>query len=141
MKLRVFLDTNIFIYAYEFHESNSNKIIDLLNKGQIEAVISERVLKEVMTYFKKFYDKDLAATLRDYLLRTCSIVFSGDIRNEMRLYKNQIKDKDLEQLASVKKLGIKFLVAYDRDFEKFEEYIIPKAFIKQLSLKPSPSDY
>ncbi|MEF9476058.1 MAG: PIN domain-containing protein [Candidatus Mariimomonas ferrooxydans] len=41
MKLRVFLDTNIFIYAYEFHESNSNKIIDLLNKGQIEAVISE----------------------------------------------------------------------------------------------------
>lgn len=141
MKLRVFLDTNIFIYAYEFHESNSNKIIDLLNKGQIEAVISERVLKEVMTYFKKFYDKDLAATFRDYLLRTCSIVFSGDIRNEMRLYKNQIKDKDLEQLASVKKLGIKFLVAYDRDFEKFEEYIIPKAFIKQLSLKPSPSDY
>ncbi len=141
MKLRVFLDTNIFIYAYEFHESNSNKIIDLLNKGQIEAVISERVLKEVMTYFKKFYDKDLAATLRDYLLRTCSIVFSGDIRNEMRLYKNQIKDKDLEQLASVKKLGIKFLVAYDRDFEKFEEYRIPKAFIKQLSLKPSPSDY
>ncbi len=141
MKLRVFLDTNIFIYAYEFHESNSNKIIDLLNKGQIEAVISERVLKEVMTYFKKFYDKDIAATFRDYLLRTCSIVFSGDIRNEMRLYKNQIKDKDLEQLASVKRLGIKFLVAYDRDFGKFEEYIIPKAFIKQLGLKPSPSDY
>ncbi len=141
MKLRVFLDTNIFIYAYEFHESNSNKIIDLLNKGQIEAVISERVLKEVMTYFKKFYDKDIAATFRDYLLRTCSIVFLGDIRNEMRLYKNQIKDKDLEQLASVKKLGIKFLVAYDRDFEKFEEYIIPKAFIKQLGLKPSPSYY
>lgn len=141
MKLRVFLDTNIFIYAYEFHESNSNKTIDLLNKGQIEAVISERVLKEVMTYFKKFYDKDLAATFRDYLLRTCSIVFSADIRNEMRLYKNQIKDKDLEQLASVKKLGIKFLVAYDRDFEKFEEYITPKAFIKQLGLKPSPSDY
>ncbi len=141
MKLRVFLDTNIFIYAYEFHESNSNKTIDLLNKGQIEAVISERVLKEVMAYFKKFYDKDLAATFRDYLLRTCSIVFSADIRNEMRLYKNQIKDKDLEQLAAVKKLGIKFLVAYDRDFEKFEEYIIPKAFIKQLGLKPSPSDY
>lgn len=141
MKLRVFLDTNIFIYAYEFHESNSNKIIDLLNKGQIEAVISERVLKEVMTYFKKFYDKDLAATFRDYLLRTCAIIFPSDLKKEMKLYRNQIKNKDLEQLAAVRKLGIKYLVAYDRDFEKFEEYIIPKAFIKQLSLKPSPLDY
>lgn len=47
MKFRVFLDTNVFIYAFEFPESNSNKVIDLLNKGQIEAVISERVLKEV----------------------------------------------------------------------------------------------
>lgn len=141
MKLRVFLDTNIFIYAYEFHESNSNKIIDLLNKGQIEAVISERILKEVMTYFKKFYDKDLAATFRDYLLRTCAIIFPSDLKKEMKLYRNQIKNKDLEQLAAVRKLGIKYLVAYDRDFEKFEEYIIPKAFIKQLSLKPSPLDY
>lgn len=141
MKLRVFLDTNIFIYAYEFHESNSNKIIDLLNKGQIEAVISERILKEVMTYFKKFYDKDLAATFRDYLLRTCAIIFPSDLKKEMKLFGNQIKNKDLEQLAAVRKLGIKYLVAYDRDFEKFEEYIIPKAFIKQLSLKPSPLDY
>lgn len=41
MKCRVFLDTNVFIYAFEFPESNSNKIIGLLNKGQIEAVISE----------------------------------------------------------------------------------------------------
>lgn len=57
MRLRAFLDTNILIYAYEFSDSNSRKIIDLLNKGQIEAIISERVLKEVVAYFKKFYDK------------------------------------------------------------------------------------
>lgn len=68
MKFRVFLDTNVFIYAFEFPESNSHKIIDLLNKNQIEAIISERVLKEVQVYFKKFYNKDLAAAFRDYLL-------------------------------------------------------------------------
>ncbi|ODS31324.1 MAG: PIN domain protein [Candidatus Scalindua rubra] len=141
MRYRVFLDTNVFIYAYEFHKSNSNKIIDLLNKGQIEAVISERVLKEVMAYFKKFYDKDMAATFRDYLLRTCTVVFSTDLKKEIKLYKNQIKDKDLEQLATVKKLGIKFLVSYDRDFENFEEYIIPKTFIKQLGLNPGKPEY
>ncbi len=141
MKLRVFLDTNVFIYAFEFSDSNSAKIISLLNNNLIEAVISERVLKEVLAYFKKFYDKDLAATYRDYLLRTCTVVFHVDLKNEMARYKSLIKDKDLEQLATVKKLGIKFLLAYDRDFEGFEEYITPKAFIKQMSLKPSASDY
>ena len=65
MKLRVFLDTNVF-YAFEFPECNSNKIINLLNKGQIEAVISERVVNEVQAYFKKFYSKDLAATLNNW---------------------------------------------------------------------------
>lgn len=141
MKRRVFLDTNVFIYAFEFSESNSHKIISLLNNGQIEAVISERIIKEVHAYFKKFHDKDLAAHFRDYLLKTCMVVFSADVKKEMAKYKNQIKDKDLEQLAVVKKLGIKFLIAYDRDFEDFEEYMTPKAFIEQSGLKANPSVY
>lgn len=141
MRRRVFLDTNIFIYAFEFPGCNSDKIIDLLNRGQIEAVISERVLREVQAYFKKFYSKDLAANFRDYLLKTCSVILSADVKKEMAKYKKLIKDKDLEQLAVVKKLGIKFLVAYDRDFENFEEYITPNAFIKELAIKSASSDY
>lgn len=141
MRLRVFLDTNVFIYAFEFPESNSSKIIVLLNNGLIEAVISERVLLEVQTYFKKFYNKDLAASFRAYLLRTCTVVFSFDVAKEMVKYKRLIKEKDLEQLAVVKKLGIKFLIAYDRDFENFEEYITPKAFIKNIGNKASISEY
>ena len=141
MKRRVFLDTNVFIYAFEFPECNSNKIIDLLNNGQIEAVISERVLVEAQAYFKKFYSKDLAALFRDYQLRTCTIVFSVDVKREMAKYKKLIKSKDLEQLATVKKLGIKFLVSYDRDFESFEEYITPKAFIKEMGIKTAQSNY
>jgi predicted nucleic acid-binding protein len=141
MRRRVFLDTNIFIYAFEFPGCNSDKIIDLLNRGQIEAIISERVLREVQAYFKKFYSKDLAANFRDYLLKTCSVILSADVKKEMAKYKKLIKDKDLEQLAVVKKLGIKFLVAYDRDFENFEEYITPNAFIKELGIKSASSDY
>ena len=141
MKFRIFLDTNVFIYAFEFPESNSSTIIELLNKGQIEAIISERVLMEVHLYFKKYYDKDLASTFRAYLLRTCLVVFHADVQKEMAQYKNLIKDKDLEQIAVVKKLGIKFLVAYDRDFEKFEEYITPRTFIKQLGMNTGPTNY
>ena len=141
MKLRIFVDTNIFIYAFEFPESNSNKIIDLLNKGQIEAVISERVLKEVQVYFKKFHNKDLSALFRDYLLRTCLIVFPGDLEKEMLRYRKLIKAKDLEQVSAVRKLGLKYLIAYDRDFEPFEEYTTPKAFIKEFGIKPAASVY
>ena len=141
MKRRVFLDTNIFIYAFEFPDSNSGKVIDLLNKGQIEAVISERVLKEVQAYFKKFHSKDLSALFRDYLLRTCVLIFQADLKSEMLKYKKLIKAKDLEQVAAVKKLGIKYLLSYDRDFEPFEEYITPKAFIKEVGLKPAASVY
>ena len=99
------------------------------------------MLKEVQSYFKKFYDKDLAASFRDYLLKTCTLVFSADVKKEMAQYKAQIKDKGIEQVAVVKKLGIKFLIAYDRDFENFEEYTMPKTFIKQSGLKPSLTDY
>ncbi len=141
MKRRIFLDTNVFIYAFEFPECNSSKIINLLNTGQIEAVISEQVLKEVQAYFKKYYSKDLAAIFRDYLLRTCTVVFSVDVKREMARYKKVIKSKDLEQLAVVKKLGIKFLVSYDRDFEAFEEYITPKEFIKEMGIKAELSNY
>ena len=141
MKRRIFLDTNVFIYASEFPACNSSKIINLLNKGQIEGIISEQVLKEVQAYFKKYYSKDSAAIFRDYLLRTCTVVFSVDVKREMAKYKKVIKSKDLEQLAVVKKLGIKYLISYNRDFEAFEEYITPREFIKEMGIKAGLSNY
>jgi len=141
MRYRVFLDTNVFIYAFEFPESNSAAIIELLNDGRIEAVISERVLKEVHAYFKKFHDKDLASAFRNYLVRTCTIVLFSEVRNELAKYRNLIKEKDLEQLTCVKKLGIKYLVAFDRDFDQVEEYITPKSFVQKFELKAAASAY
>ncbi len=141
MKLRVFIDTNVFIYAFEFPESNSCKIIDLLNKGLIEVIISERVLKETQAYFRKFYNKDRSDEFRFYLISSCTVIFPENVKNEISKYRNQIKDKDLEQLAVVKSLGIKFLIAYDRDFNNFEEYITPKAFIETMNLVSSSTNY
>ena len=141
MRYRVFLDTNVFIYAFEFPESNSHHIIELLNEGRLDAVISERVLKEVHAYFKKFYDKDLASAFRDYLLRTCTVILASEVRSELPRYRRLIKEKDLEQLTVVKKLGIKFLVAYDRDFENVREYTTPRVFIKELGFKPAATAY
>jgi len=141
MRFRVFLDTNIFIYAFEFPQSNSGKIIELLNLSEIEAVISERVLLEIRRYFGKYYSKDLAGAFRNYLILSCTVIPTSYVRDEMNRYQGKIKDKDLEQLAVVKKLGLKYLVAYDRDFEPFEEYVTPKRFIEALNLDAVETEF
>lgn len=124
-----FVHTNVFIYAFEYPESNSSKIIELLNEEDIEAVISERVLTEVMNYFKKYHNKDIASLFRLYLLESCILVLSEEVKEGKEKYEGEIKDKDLEQLAVVKQKKIKTLISYDRDFEPFEEYTTPKEFI------------
>ncbi len=129
MKNRIFLDTNVFISAFEFPDSNSNTIIELLNDGKIEAVISERVIKEVYRYFRKYYDKNLADSFRRYLYEACKILLARDVKDTMKVYSGQIKEKDLEQLAVVKKYGIKYLISLDRDFIGQEEYRTPKQFV------------
>lgn len=141
MKRRVFLDTNVFIYAFEFPQSNARKIIELLNRNEIEVIISERVLREVIRYFQKYHTKDFAAAFRNYLLLSCAVIPASEVVGEMNRFKGTIKEKDLEQLAVTKKLGLKYLVSYDKDFEPFEEYTTPKRFIKTMGLDTEESEY
>ncbi len=61
MKPKVFLDSNVFVYAFEFWDSNSALIIDMLNDGEIEAFVSSRVLKEVTGYFRRFHGRKVYA--------------------------------------------------------------------------------
>ncbi len=134
MKSRIFLDTNVFIFAFEFPDSNSNTIIELLNDGEIEAIISERVVKEVYRYFRKYYDKNLADNFRKYLYEACKISLARDVKDTMKEYSKQIKEKDIEQLAVVKKYGIKYLISLDRDFIRQEEYRTPKQFVELIPM-------
>ena len=141
MKIRVFLDTNVFIYAFEFPKSNSRKIIELLNQNEIEAVISEKVLSETQRYFLRHYGKELANTFRNYLFASCTIIPAIFALKEMKRFRGLIKDKDLEQLAVTKELGLKYLISYDRDFEPFEEYKTPKGFLENMHIKSSITEF
>ncbi len=141
MKHRIFLDTNVFIFAFEFPDSNSNTIIELLNEGKIEAIISERVIKEVYRYFRKYYDKNITDNFRKYIYESCKISLSRDVKNTMKEYAGQIKEKDLEQLAVVKKYGIKYLISLDRDFIGQEEYRTPKKFVELICRESKESEY
>ena len=141
MKPRVFLDSNIFVYAFEFADSNSSVIIDLLNGGEIEAVVSGRVLKEVMMYFRRFHGRRLSSLFRDYILQSCTMVLSEELKATMRRLEGSIKGKDLEQLAAVKALGLRHLVSLDRHFEPFEEYTTPREFVETLGMKAKKSEF
>jgi len=141
MKHRIFLDTNVFIFAFEFPDSNSNTIIELLNDGKIEVIISERVIKEIYRYFKKYYDKNLADSFRNFLYKACTIILAKDVKDTMKKYSGQIKEKDLEQLAVVKKYGIKYIISLDRDFIGQEEYRKPRQFIELICGKSKESDF
>ena len=55
----IFLDSSVFIWGYNRPNSNSAKILELMNGGKIRVVISEKVVKEIRIYFIKFYNKDV----------------------------------------------------------------------------------
>ncbi len=141
MKFRVFIDTNIFIYSFEFPDSNSARIIGLLNNEKIEGITSERVLKEVTHYFEKAHSLILARKFRRFILNSCIIIMRDEVLEEIEALKGKIKEKDAEQLAITRKYGIKFLISYDRDFEAFQEYITPKKFLELLKKETSDSEF
>jgi predicted nucleic acid-binding protein len=141
MKPKAFLDSNIFVYAFEFEDSNSSIIIDLLNNGEIEAFVSGRVLLEVTRYFRRFHGRNLSGLLRNYMLHSCTMVLSEELKMTTKPLEGSIKEKDLEQLAAVKVLGLRRLVSFDRHFEPFEEYTTPRQFVESLGMRPRKSKF
>jgi predicted nucleic acid-binding protein len=141
IKIRALLDTNVFIYAYEIPESNSNLIINALNRGLFEAVITESTFKEVYSYFRKHYSKKLADAFRIYLFAVCKLVFSYQLKEHFAKYLKLVNEKDLEQVIAVKEFGIKYLVSYDKHFEGLDEYRTPKQFAELLGLRAYKVNY
>ncbi len=141
MRFSVFIDTNVFIFSFEYPASNSRRITDQLNEGKIDAVVCDKVVKEVIRYFERHHTTDLARLFRRYLVGSCIIVPRDEVDNEMDNLRGKIKEKDLEQISVVRKYGIKYIVSYDRDFESFEEYVTPKKFIEILGIKAYNSEY
>lgn len=141
MKPSVFIDSSVFILAKKFPASNSAKIVELLANDEIDATISAKVLQELTSYFKRTQNKNVASDYRFFLIQSCRIIEKEEILPEIQKWKNRIKKKDLEHLATVKAMSIKYLIAYDRDYRPFQEYITPKQFIKSLGLTPAETEF
>ena len=135
------MDSTVFIYSFERPDSNSKKIILLLNGNKITAVTSTRIIKEVAKYFENFYDLELSRKFRKYTISSSIVIPELAIKDFMIRLKGKIKEKNLEQLAVVRKYHIKYLISYDKDFKNVEEYRTPKEFMKIIGLRAADSDF
>ena len=133
--MRVFVDGSVFIYGLEFAESNSALIYDGIARGAVKAVINEKVIDEVVKYFGRRKGRHFAYLIAFQLRRICEVKQRQDYAGGIENWKGQIKEKDLEHLATAKAFNLE-IVAFDADFQSFEEYHTPKQFVEVLGERP-----
>src|SRR3989344_499104 len=129
--MKVFLDTNVFINGLKFPESNSCKILELAKSGAIRAVTSELALKETVIVLRRLSGSKAAYLGTKYVQSLCEIIPRRKIRTYIKQLRGSIKEKDLENIASVKSMKIQFIVSHDRDYKNFSEHRTPKKFMQE----------
>ena len=132
--MRVFVDSSVFIYGLEFEESNSAIIYNEIADGAVKAVINEKIIEEVVRYFRRRKGRHFAYLIESQLRRVSEVEQRQDYAGEIEKWKGKIKEKDLEHLATAKEFELK-IIAYDADFLPFEEYYTPKQFVEELGKK------
>lgn len=147
-KLKVYLDTNVFIFGVERPESNSRIILDLVDEGKIVPVVSYSTLEELREYFSRRYNRETAINEIYYLisLPNLEIITRDKVKQEIKNYKGVVPDKDLPHLVSAIIAQADYLVSYNRHFieSKAKNYIktVKQAdVLKLLGIEPQTTGY
>jgi hypothetical protein len=133
----------IFIFG-RLEECNSRLVLFLAQLGEFEVVTSELVIEEVERFFREDFSREAAYLARRFVEELSShVVKRSDIKAEMEKLKGKIKAKDLENVAAVMHKNLKYLVAYDKNYEEANvtEYMTPKEFVKLFELRPYDKEY
>jgi len=140
--MKVFLDTNVLIFGITIPEPcNSKVVLGLIETRRYDAFVSDLVIREIKRYFRERYGERGAYHAIRYIEEIAKIVSRDEIGLEIKKYKNSIAEKDLENLATAKHIRADFLIAVDKHYEKFPEYVTPKEFLERLKIKPFKTDY
>lgn len=140
--MKVFIDSNVFIYGLlSPKQCNSKIILSLVEARQFEVVVSDLVLREVWKTVEKMLDKRRGYNAAEYIRQTTKIVLLEEVKKEMKIYAGKIADKDLENLAVAKHEEVDFIISFDRHYEKFDEYRTPKKFLEMLKIKTFGTEY
>lgn len=139
MPTRALLDSNVFIFGFERRGSNSHRILEMLSTGEVRGVVTDRIVREVMRYFRKHYGKDLGSEFRDFILLTCDLVLEADLRIAREIMA-LVGPKDAGAVAATRALGLARLVSTDRDFAAIPERRTPRDFLRDLGERARAGD-
>ena len=139
MPTKAVLDSNVFLFGFERPRSNSHRILEKLAAGDLRGVVTDRIVREVIGYLRKYYGKDLAARFRDYILSTCDLILEADLDVPSDLV-SLVGEKDAGALAAARALGLARLVSTDRDFARAPERRTPREFLVELRERTTASD-
>jgi len=146
--MRVYLDSNVFIFGKERLDSNSRIILDLAEEGKIVPVVSYLTLEELGEYFSPRYDRETAINEIYYLisLPALEIVPHDKVKKAMNKYEGVVPDKDSPHLVSAILAGVDYVVTYKRHFtesnaKKHVKVLKQSALVKLFGITPQSTDY
>ncbi|MBI5635438.1 PIN domain-containing protein [Candidatus Micrarchaeota archaeon] len=140
--MRALLDSSAIIFSFEYPNSNSRLVFDLVQEGKLSGVVSEKALAEVKRVFSLRKNERFLFLLEKIIRKNFEVVPRSEIGREIKYWRGKIKEKDLEHLATAKNRKVKYIIALDRDFEKFAEYHTPKKFVeKALKIRGFETEY
>lgn len=147
-KLRVYLDSNVFIFGKERRESNSRIILDLAEAGKIIPVVSYLTLEELREYFSHRYGRETAVDEVYYVisLPNLEIIPRDEVKQRAGRHRELVPDKDLPHLTTAAIANIDYFVTCNRHFiesgAKDQIKVVKQTdLVKLLGIKPQQTDY
>jgi len=147
-RLRVYLDSNVFIFGKERQNSNSRVILDLVEEGKVNPVVSYLTLEELREYFTKMYGRETAVDEVYYIisLPNLEVVSRDQVKKRITEYKGVVPDKDLPHLTAAIIAEVDYFVTYNRHFieSRAKEHVrvIKQAdLVGLLGIEPRETEY
>ncbi|MFH0862799.1 MAG: type II toxin-antitoxin system VapC family toxin [Candidatus Altiarchaeota archaeon] len=146
MKVKAFLDSNIFNIGIENHNTNCWIIIELALSGRIALVISGLTVKEVGAYFRRAYTRHTGWLVEEFITNIPDVVFAKPANEKTRdnreTYGLSIEDATL--FSAAQEAGSDYFVSLNRHFLKSKiqkpKILNPKEFLDAMKIK-SKTEY
>ena len=125
--MTLFLDTNIFIYAFgdeSVYREPCRQILESVARGDTPAVTSTEVVQDVAYRYLKRGEAARAVEAIDGVLATVEAVLPVDIA-VVRRFRHLVQEhpraggRDLIHVAVMMNAGIDTIASADRDFDRF----------------------
>lgn len=138
--LKIFIDSNIFLFGYRINESNSFILLENIDGELIQPVVSRGIIEEVRIRAKKLEGKDTASLiiLNILTLPNISVVQDHEIIPLLHEYDDLVSDKsDLPHICAYFVGNCEYFVTNNRKLTQQRikdkvSFINPKEFVDNI---------